>query len=296
MSRISYSAAALAAAAVLLPGIARADVKLVTDINLTGVPAALVPGLGASGIKSTGAEYTVTTSLKDDKARVDMGSTSLVYNTTTDTLYKLDTKNKTYSLSHPKAEGAARVAQAAASSPFAAYAQYVKVNEVKTALDDSGASLTRAGRPAKQATFSVAVSAGPSSEDYAAYVPDVALNMKGEQWNARDLSLPAPLQTLVQSTTAQVLSLPAFGEKSSLSPLRDFINRLVSLPGIALYRRADVTITTSGPAAASFPSLAKPITYSEEVKTISEDTLPDALFAPPADYKQVAAPASAAKP
>ena len=83
--------------------------------------------------------------------------------------------------------------------------------------------------------------------------------------------------------------------------MKDFAAKMAAIKGFPLASTLSTTIKFSEAATASIGGMGgmlpkNPIVITTRAKSVSTSPLDDALFAPPADYKKVEAPAAPALP
>lgn len=252
------------------PMAAWADVKLVSEVKVAGIPAeAQGAGVGMPQSTSTTAYY------KGDKVRTEVKNGPVtIFDAATDKFYTLDPAKKTYTV-----VGAGEMMNPAASNPMLAMLKFEATADVK----DGGATKTLAGKEAKNylvtSTVNMSMEGAP---------PGLLPTMKisSEVWTTESIAVPPGYTKMAATAATRAVGPMAKGMK----PLTD---KLASLKGMPLLTKQTMTFISEQ----ALPGLPKePIVTTTEVLSISEDELPDSLFAIPADFKKIdpAAPATPA--
>jgi hypothetical protein len=250
---------------------ARADVKIVSEVNVSGLPAA-----AAAQMKGAFPQ-TVTVYYKGEKMRTETAGSPAVtiYDCTADKLYTLDTAKKTYTVASVKG-------MLDAANPMMAMMKFDTTANVKP----GGASKVIAGQPAKNYTYMATIKMGMegASPDMAGMFP--TMTMRGEQWTTDAITLPANCQRMMASSFARTAG-------PMLKGMKPLIDQMATIKGAPLSSRMTMTLASKQP----LPGLpTEPIVTTNETKSISQATLDDALFTVPAGYKEVRAAAPAARP
>lgn len=258
--------------AALLGGVARADVKIVSQATVKGLPAqaqAQMPDLGKP--------YTVTTYYKGDKQRVENDSDKSV--TISDfkdgKLYTLNPSKKTYYVTNFADLG--KQLEGIPLTTTLTKAEVTSGTETKTI----------AGKSAHPYHFSAVMKMSLDNLDPSLSSMLPTITMDGDQWTTEAVTLPISYQTL--SRTAFQRGMPAMMGQS----LKGLMDKMATIKGTPLSRTFTVRFVLSdaaksSPIAQYMPK--DPIVTTEEVTSVSEDPISDALFTPPADYKEVPAP------
>ena len=268
--RFAPVCAAAAAALISTATTARADVKVVSQVTITGLPA------GAASAQSSKPQ-TVTAYYKGTKVRTEAANTVTIYDGKTNMVTTLSPASKTYTV--------ASVAAPAANPMMA-------MMDVKTTatLKPGGKTKTIAGKPAKNYVWQANIAMGmkPSAKQNAnSQMPSgplVTIQMNGEQWTTDAVKLPAGSKSMVMS----MMSGPAKAIPG-LSPLMDKFAQIKGLPLSATLTQAfkqSAAMMAMGGAKSNVPP--KPITVTTNVLSLSEKPLTDTLFAVPAGYQKVA--------
>ena len=269
LAPVCVVAAATAAFISATPTTARADVKVVSQVTITGLPA------GAATAQSSKPQ-TVTAYYKGTKVRTEAANTVTIYDGKTNTVTTLSPASKTYTVASMAAP---------AANPMMA------MMDVKTTatLKPGGKTKTIAGKPAKNYVWQANIAMGmkPSAKQNAnSQMPSgplVTIQMNGEQWTTDAVKLPAGSKSLVMS----MMSGPAKAIPG-LSPLMDKFAQIKGLPLSATLTQAfkqSAAMMAMGGARSNVPP--KPITVTTNVLSLSEKPLAATLFAVPAGYQKV---------
>ncbi len=251
------SVLAAGAALLLVACAARADVKIVSEVNVTGLP----PQAQAQ-VKQTFPQ-TVMTYYKGDMTRTELAGSVVLYDCLGDKLYTLDPAKKTYTIASVQE-------MMEKAGPLMAMMKFDTTADVK----EGGASKTIAGKPAKNFLFTANIALSMEGTP-AGMLPTTKI--VGEQWVTNAVALPANCQRMMAASLARSAG-PMLG---GMKPL---IEKMATMKGAPLSSKVTVTITAAQP----LPGLpTDPIVTTTEVKAISEEALDDALFKIPADYKKV---------
>lgn len=268
--RIFASAVSMAALGVMAT-MARADVKVVAEVKVTGIPAAAA-AQGAPDLKKP---IITTTYYKGNKQRVESGGTITITDYDTGKVTTLNPEKKTFYTTNIT-DGL----KAMADNPMIEMIKIDATADVKP----GGETKTIAGKTAKNykvtATMKMGMDGAPA--EAAAMFPTII--MKGEQWTTEGITLPIQTGKLVQSNFAK--NMPPFLQKG----MKPFTDKMATIPGFTLSNTMSMEFVRA-PGAPDMPGFPKePIVTITEVKELSEAPLEDALFAPPAGYKEVPAP------
>ena len=251
-----------ALAAVFFAGTAaRADVKIVSELNVTGLPQS-----------QTRQKFpqSVTTFYKGDKSRTELGNKVTIYDAATDKLYTLDPANKTYTAMTPQE----------ASQKGAGLLALLKV-DVTADVKEGETIKTIAGKQARSQTFTATIGLGFEGSPTGSLA---RVKIEGEQWATDAVMLSAAAQRVAAAGFAQSLGPLVQNAK----PLTD---KLATLKGTPLSRRVVATVTSDQ----ELPGLPDgPVVATLDARSVSEGPLDDALFAVPADYKLAETPPPAA--
>ncbi|MES2462104.1 MAG: hypothetical protein V4671_16080, partial [Armatimonadota bacterium] len=119
-------------------------------------------------------------------------------------------------------------------------------------------------------------------------IPNLVTTVKGEQWVSESIASPAVCEKMAKSSFLNSLPIPTALAGTGLKTLSE---KMASIKGTPLSSRIEVTIKPGdgkAPDANVLPIPKNPIIVVNEVKSVTEEALEDALFAVPADYKKVA--------
>lgn len=272
-----YSAV-LAALAVTLPlaAAARADIKIVSETTIKGVPSQ-----AKTQMPDLDKPRTVTTYYKGSKQRIEDGKNVTITDFDTGKVYSLDVAKKTYSETDLNAASADM-----AGIPLTTTLVSATVNEGKD-------TKTIAGKEAKSYKYLAVLQMGMENGDasLAAMMPTISI--QGEQWTTEAVTLPVTYTKIAQTTFVKRMPPMMAGG------LKGFVEKMATIKGTPLSSTTSMSFTL--PAAAKDSPMAQmmpkePMVTTNEVKSISEESLPDTLFAPPADFKKVDANAPSATP
>jgi hypothetical protein len=269
----TFAAVVSIAALGMMAATVRADVKIVSEVTVKGVP----PAVTAQGGPDMSKPTVTTTYYKGNWQRVESGGTITITNFETGKITTLNPKAKTY-----YTVGVGDSLKAMADNPMLAAIKVEAVADVKP----GGQTKVIAGKTAKNykisATMKMTMDGAPP--EAAAMFPTMV--MTGEQWTTEGISLPIPTGKMVQNSF--VKNLPPFFQNG----MKPFTDKMASIPGFILSNTMSMEFKRSA-GAPDLPGFPKePIVTITEVKEISEAPLDDALFAPPADYKEVQPPAT----
>ena len=271
----------LLVASALLPALAplasRADVTLVTQNKLSGLP-------GAAGTSQT---VTITTYYKGTHTRIENGAEVILSDADKPGVQTmLDTVKKTYYTRPLKVE-----ADALAGNPMTASLKM----DAKVFVHPGGQTKTIAGKTAKNYKFNATITmANPDNPQFALMLPTVTI--KGEQWTTDALTLP-----LSVADRGKALNFASGGMMGAFMSkgMKEFGAKMGEIKGLPLSNTTILSFVFpegSPIAAMAGDSLPKSITSVVEVKSLSEDPLADTLFAVPDGYTKVDPPAPPAIP
>ncbi|GAB4458118.1 MAG: hypothetical protein OHK0029_18900 [Armatimonadaceae bacterium] len=263
----------LAAFAVALSSVsARADLKIVTQMKVTGAPEA------AQGQVPP----TTTTFIKGDRVRVEQGKTITITDYKSNVIVTLDPVKKTYS------EMNLNALTDAAKNPMMAMFKM----DVKADVKPTGKTKELLGRTVKEYKYSatVSMSVDPNAGEDTPLPPGIAdmlptVMISGENWVSDTIQFPIDPNKLMSQSMQGMLSMFGAG-------MKDFQEKMAAIPGYPLETRTLVEVV--------FPPTAPkemigetpgPVTTTTTVTSISEEPLPDSLFDIPADYEKVTGPA-----
>jgi hypothetical protein len=272
---------------------ARADVKIVSEVDMGAVPFPVPAAAPAAGA-GNGKPLVTTSYYKGDRSRVESGGSVIIVTGKADggKTFVLDPVARTYYV-QATSGGAGNAAALSEDSPFLSS---VRIDgDLKV---DSSSSVTKniAGRVAKlyrlTGNFKIMLGGGDNG---GAGFPLANVTLNGEQWTTETLTVPT-LGAAVPGASTFLNAMPPLLAKSDAK----LKTQMAAIKGYPLLSAVSVTVTMpkdspfAEMAAGAFPT--KPITARTEVKQLSEDPLPDDLFAVPAGYKQVEPPAAPALP
>lgn len=270
--RLSGIAVMTMAALCAAIGAAHADLKLEQTTTVKGQE--ITPG--ATQKASTSTTKTVMY-YKGVKQRTESGNSVSIYDGTTDKIYLLDTKTKTYSVT-----STADIMTQGGANPMADMVDF----DGKADVTDTGEEKLVAGKTAHHYRYTLTITLsvkkdGPAA--IAAMLPSFTLS--GDQW------------TVVTADSEAVNKTRATGMLSQLPPgmgkgLKPLMEKMSTIKGIPLESVQTMKITPNPSAPeemkAQFPT--EPLVSDTKTLTVSETDLDDALFAVPADYKKIEAP------
>ena len=246
---------------------ARADVKIVSKVTITGLPAAAPASAG---------KQTVTAYYKGMKIRTEAAGTVTIFDAAAKTLTTLTPAKKTYT-----------VASTANPTPNPMMAM-MDVQTTAT-LKPGGKTKTIAGKPAKnylwQANVSLGMKKSPKASAQASQMPSgplVTIQMNGEQWTTEAVKMPASGNSLVVS----MMSGPA----KSVPGLAPLMAKFAQIKGLPLSATLTQTIKQSAAMMAMGGASAKvpqKISTTTEVVSLQESPLPDSLFVVPTGFQKV---------
>jgi hypothetical protein len=270
MKRRLYSVAISAVALGVMAAMARADVKLISEVKVTGVPAAA----SAQGAPDLSKPMLTTTYYKGSKTRVESGNVITITDYETGKVTTLNPDKKTFYTSN-----IGDAMKAMADNPMLAMIKIDATADVKP----GGKSKTIAGKPATNylITSTMKMTMDGAPPEAAAMMPTIT--MKQEMWTTEALALTGWNPKMLQTNFSK--NLPPF----LMSGMKPFIEKMSSVKGFQL--SSTMTMTFESKSGAAMPGLPKePIVTTTEVKEISEAPLDDALFTVPGDYKEVQPP------
>jgi hypothetical protein len=267
--------AASAVALSVLSSVARADVKIVSEIKMTGATATLM------GV-TPGKPFTQTTYYKGKKQRVEQPGMVSITDGETGMTTILDPAKKTFYVSDP-----AEVAKAMSANPVMSM---VKIETTSVDVKAGGQSKSIAGKSAKNYKVSANMKMGMEGGDdaMAAMFPTVII--KNEQWTTEGITLP--LSVVKFNAEQYTKNLPPFFQKG----LKPYIDKVGTIQGFPLASTVTMEFVFAN-GSPGLPGIPKdPSVTTTEVKEISEAPLDDALFTVPSDYKKVEPPTPGALP
>jgi len=265
-------AIAAASLSLLAPLAARADVKIVTESTITGL----------------GAPTTIpnTVYYKGDKQRSEGDDGVTIYDCSSDLLYTLNAKDKTYTVA-----AASQSMQAKASNPMLAMA---KIETKEANLTPLSGTKEIAGKTSNGYAYILALHIQPTDPSLSDFIPAFTTTIKGEQWATEAVTGSVPCERMSRLMLSR--SLPA-SVATMGSGVKDILDKVAQIKGLFLSRRVQITMKLDNPKSdAGMPIPKDPIVYTTVVKSLSEAPLEDSLFAVPADYKKIEAPATPAAP
>lgn len=268
MTRQKHIGAAIIAAATALcaltgaavmPRAARADVKVVSELTLTGLEE-----FGARGIPTK-----ITRSYKNGVVRDEQQARNYVhiYDSKTDKYYTLDTAHQTYSV---------QTLDEVMSRAVGPLARVDVVGDAK--ITDGGSMQTIGGKPAKNyTTVNNLLLKDPRSG-----VGVLAVKIQGEQWMTTTLAIPETNKKLKQAaqllpTSVHKIFKPYYDKSAEMKGLPlsfDLILSVQGAPGVVVPAAVDKLISGTFEA-------------HNTVLSVKTDTLPESLFHVPKGYKLV---------
>ncbi|MBC8102650.1 MAG: hypothetical protein H7Z41_08695 [Cytophagales bacterium] len=284
--RLSFRNAAVSGAlltvSILGVGIARADVKIVSETTIKGLPEqAQQTTRGDFKANASQAPVVSTVYLKGEKRRSEVEGRVTIYDCATDALYTLNTADKTYTVT---SFSKSLDNEASASNPILSL---IKIDTGAVTLTPQTTSKIIAGKPATSYTFGLTLKVRPADPSLAEMIPNIESTVKGEQWFSESIAAPATCARMAKANFVSSLPLPIAGASEGLKTLADKIS---AIKGTPLSSRIVVTLKAGDGKAADanvLPIPKDPIILTTEVKTITEDPLADSLFTIPAEYKKV---------
>jgi hypothetical protein len=260
---------------------ARADVKIVSETTVTGLPDTLRTGSDTGNIDPK-KPIASTVYLKGEKRRTETPVQTTIYDCASDTVYTLNTTDKTYTVSTLAKSVAA---DTAGSNPLLSL---LKIETSGVALTPQKLVKNIAGKSASSYTFGMTLKMRPADPSLSEMIPNLVTTIKGEQWVSESIAAPAACERMAKSSFMNALPIPTALAGTGLKTLSE---KMALIKGTPLSSRIEVTIKPGdgkAPDVNVLPIPKDPIIVVSEVKSISEDTLADSLFTVPADYKKVA--------
>jgi hypothetical protein len=235
-----------------LPALARptaADVKVVSNVTVTGSA-------------RPAAQRQVVTCVKGDVVRTETGGTVSLYNAREQSVTTIDTEKKTYKVVSLK------------QSPADAFGILSRVNFRATASMDAKPGMkTVAGKPARRyvgkAVLTMSLQGMPATAAR-------QTTMEIEQWATEAIPLPATL-------AAGNPLLRVAGPLKQMPGMAPLMKALAKVKGMPLSSR--VTVVSAGPDGSPMP----PVVTNTEVVSVTEGSLPAALFRAPQGYRKLEA-------
>ena len=259
---------------------ARADVKIVSETTITGMPDALKSSASGSGIDPT-KPVPSTLYLKGEKRRTETPGQVMIYDCVADAVYTLNASNKTYTVTTFAKN---MESTASTDNPMLSL---IKIEAGEVALTPQTAVKTIAGKASTSYTYGMTLKMHAADPSLSEMIPNLVTTLKGVQWVSENIAAPPACAKMSKASLMNSLPIPPALAGNSLKSLSE---KLATIKGTPLSSRIEVTIKAGDSKAADanvFPLPKEPIIVVNEVKTISEDPLDDALFAVPADYKKV---------
>ncbi len=284
-SRSVFAAGAVLSIVPLTLTAAQADVTIVSETTVTGLPASLNTG----SVDPT-KPIPSTVYLKGEKRRTETPVQTTIYDCASDTVYTLNTTDKTYTVS---TFAKSIAADTSGSNPILSL---LKIETSGVALTPQKTEKTIAGKAATCYTFGMTLKMSPVDPSLIEMIPNLVTTVKGEQWVSESIAAPAACEKMAKSSFMNSLPIPTALAGSGLKTLSE---KMASIKGTPLSSRIEVTIQPGdgkAPDANVFPIPKNPIIVVNEVKSISEATLTDTLFTVPADYKKVAVDTKSVNP
>jgi hypothetical protein len=291
----------------------RSDVKIVSEINVTGLP---------QGQSGTAYPQSFTTYYKGEKARIEWPGTVTIYDTAVEKVYLLHPDDKTYSVvtfkkleemdstvpvgGHAKQDAKLDVnraddKEADAKRTFAGMEghKYDATGSVRFSMGDRPSGFQSGGRRGggggggfpgggrrRGGGFPLAAVQGPGGGGQRgprAGGGFPSMEMEGEFWIAEKFALPSKSKEPFFPSFALAVP-PGVMAGPLLKPLAD---KMAKAKGFPLFSRVSVRVVK--PQSAEEP---EQVVTTVEVKSLSSETLDDALFKVPEDYKIVEAPSA----
>ena len=251
--------AAVVTSAAFAPQTARADVKVVSDVTLTGLEE-----LGARGVPTKNTRYYKNGIMRDEDSADNYVH---IYDSVKDKYYTLDVTAQTYSVQ--------------------------SLDELLNSADGSLASVTVDGSAAVESGGNAQKIAGTAAKNYTTVstlllkapsgVKLLSVKIQGEQWTADKIAFPATNKRLIKASF--LLPIPsqklfkAYYDKVDVMkgiPLSyDLVLSFQGLPGVAVPAAADKYLSGTFEAHSA-------------VASVSTKPLPDSLFRVPKNYKLIA--------
>jgi hypothetical protein len=278
-SGLAATAAMIAALAAVATSPARADVTVVTETTVTGLPAAARAMIG-SRLPESGKPTTTTTYYKGDKQRIESDDAIALYDSATDTLITLNPGDKTYTRR--------KLTEVMNRFRSGVLHTYLKVDTKTNQFQASPDTKPIAGQTAREVTYALGVHEYPDpSIGDALPIPDATIDCKGEWWYADSLPVPATLGPAQRTGFLLNFMLSGVGALMMGNGLDSIADQIAALHALPLSSRMEFTFTPKDKQAAAesgIPALDAPIVVVNEAKSISTDPLADSLFTIPADY------------
>ena len=274
---------------------ARADVKIVSETTITGMPDALRSSASGSGVDTT-KPVSSTLYLKGEKRRTETPGQVTIYDCAADAVYTLNASDKTYTVTTFAKN---MESTASADNPMLSF---IKIEAGEVALTPQTVVKTIAGKQSTSYAYAMTLKMHASDPSLSEMIPNLVTTVKGVQWVSENIASPPVCAKMAKASLMNSLPIPPALAGNSLKSLSE---KLATIKGTLLSSRIEVTIKPGDGKAADanvFPLPKAPIVVVTEVKMISEDPLDDTLFAVPADYKKVdvlakpTAPAAPAPP
>lgn len=266
-----------AAALVLgLGSLARADVKIVSLSTVKGIPEQAAQALPGSDKPST-----VTTYYKGKKQRVE-DSAAPTFTITDFETGKVTTVN-------PKAKTYYTVLLADLGKELEGIP--LTTSLVKADVRSTNEKKIIGGKEARLYRYSAQLKMGLEGADSAISAMLPTITLEGEQWTTDQVALAVDFKEVAQTTVLR--RIPALNKGG----VGAFADKLAAIKGFPLSRLQTIKFVLSASAKESpFAQMVpkEPIETRDEIISLSEDTLPETLFLPPADYKPIAAPTATA--
>ena len=256
---IATAVAAVCVTGAVTPRAARADVKVVSELTLTGLEE-----FGARGIP-----IKITRSYKNGVLREEHEAVNYVhiYDSKTDKYYTLDTAHQTYSV---------QTLDDVMSRAVGPLARVDVVGDAK--ITEGGSTQTIAGKPAvNYSTINNLLLKDPRSG-----VGVLAVKITGEQWMATTLAIPESNKRLKQAaqllpTRVHKVFKPYYDTSAEMKGLPlsfDLILAVQGAPGVVVPAAVDKLISGTFEA-------------HNTVLSVKTNTLPESLFHVPKGYKLV---------
>jgi hypothetical protein len=278
-SRSIVAAGTLLAFVPLTATMVRADVKIVSETKITGLPDALKSG-DTVGV-DTSKPIPSTLYLKGEKRRTETPVQVMIYDCVADAVYTLNTTDKTYTVT---TFAKSVEADTSNSNPLLSL---LKIETSAVTLTPQKTTKDIAGKLSTSYTFGMTLKMSPADPSLSEMIPNLITTVKGEQWFSESIASPAVCAKMAKSTFINSLPIPKALAGTGLKSLSE---KIATIKGTPLSSRIEVTVKPGDGKAADanvLPIPKEPIIVVNEVKSISEEALDDSLFTVPADYKKV---------
>ncbi len=248
---------------------AHADLKIVQKNTVDGAPA--LPGAPTAPAKSGAPTAIVTTTYyKGGFIRTESGTSVTIVDSAKGTVATIDNKKRTYTIEKTDSANAA----------LAQFADFMDI-AVDGSIAPTDTSKEIAGRSARKyagtITMKVSIKEGSPLPIPAGEGPLMTITMETESWTIEGLSVDS--KALVRALPPMVAGM------AKMMPGFDvFRKKMEAIVGFPVQSAQKISFKSGLP----LPGLPeKPMTSKSELVSLSEEALPDSLFAIPSGYKKV---------